>query len=188
MDANEKYSDKGFTEITYEYAAKCLNMLLYDLCAQKDSYIVRDFRKAGILNPQQIINIRNNFKNIIQADDDINVSAKQKSSNVEQLQSLQATLTSVEKRLKEIDKLVVSTYEDKVKGAIPEAICVQLMRRYEDERLDKLEQKTELIAKAEALKQSETEADDWIDMIRDYLYARLSKNTSTSSTVTLNTI
>ncbi len=80
LDVNEKYSDKGFTKITYEYAAKCLNMLLYDLCAQKDSYIVRDFRKAGILNPQQIINIRNNFKNIIQADDDINVSAKQKES------------------------------------------------------------------------------------------------------------
>ncbi len=96
------------------------------------------------------------------------IRKQKQSADAEQLQSLQATLTAVEKRLKELEKLVVSTYEDKVKGAIPEAICVQLMRRYEEERLDKLEQKTELIAKAEALKQTETEADDWIDMIRDY--------------------
>ncbi len=96
------------------------------------------------------------------------IRKQKQSADAEQLQSLQATLTAVEKRLKELEKLVVSTYEDKVKGAIPEAICVQLMRRYEDERLDKLEQKTELIAKAEALKQTEIEADDWIDMIRDY--------------------
>lgn len=96
------------------------------------------------------------------------IRKQKQSSDAEQLQSLQVTLTAVEKRLKELEKLVVSTYEDKVKGSIPEAICVQLMRRYEDERLDKLEQKTELIAKAEALKQTETEADDWIDMIRDY--------------------
>ncbi len=96
------------------------------------------------------------------------IRKQKQSADAEQLQSLQATLTAVEKRLKELEKLVVSTYEDKVKGAIPEAICVQLMRRYEDERLDKLEQKTELIAKTEALKQTETEADGWIDMIRDY--------------------
>ncbi len=96
------------------------------------------------------------------------IRKQKQSADAEQLQSLQATLTAVEKRLKELEKLVVSTYEDKVKGSIPEAICVQLMRRYEDERLDKLEQKTELIAKAEALKQTESEADDWIDIIRDY--------------------
>lgn len=99
------------------------------------------------------------------------IRKQKQSADAEQLQSLQATLTVVEKRLKELEKPVVSTYEDKVKGTIPEVICVQLMRRYEDERLDKLEQKTELIAKAEALKQTEieAEADGWIDIIRDYM-------------------
>ena len=73
LEKNEKYGDKGFTEITYEYATKCLNMLLHDLCNHKDSYIVRDFRKNGVLEPQNIIDIRNQFGDIVKVDDDINV-------------------------------------------------------------------------------------------------------------------
>lgn len=80
LEIGEKYSDRGFSETTYEYATKCLNMLLYDLCNKKDSYIVRDFRKSNVLNPQNIIDIRNQFRDIVHADDDINVSAKQKES------------------------------------------------------------------------------------------------------------
>ena len=80
LQEGEKYADQGFTEITYEYASKCLNMLLHDLCFKRDSYIVRDFRKNGVLQPQNIIDIRNLFSNIVQEDDDINVSAKQKES------------------------------------------------------------------------------------------------------------
>ena len=80
LQEGEKYADQGFSETTYEYASKCLNMLLHDLCSKKDSYIVRDFRKNGVLQPQNIIDIRNLFSNIVQEDDDINVSAKQKES------------------------------------------------------------------------------------------------------------
>ena len=49
----EKYDDRGFTETTYEYAAKCLNMLLHDICSQNDSFIVRDFCKDKALTPQK---------------------------------------------------------------------------------------------------------------------------------------
>lgn len=80
LKENEKYADRGFSETTYEYATKCLNMLLHDLCNKKDSYIVKDFRKCDVLQPQNIIDIRNIFSDIIQKDDDINVSAKQKES------------------------------------------------------------------------------------------------------------
>lgn len=80
LQEGEKYADHSFTEITYDYASKCLNMLLHDLCSKRDSYIVRDFRKSGALQPQNIIDIRNMFSNIVQEDDDINVSAKQKES------------------------------------------------------------------------------------------------------------
>lgn len=87
LEKNEKYADKGFTEVTYEYATKCLNMLLHDLCNHKDSYIVRDFRKNGVLEPQNIIDIRNQFSAIVQVDDDINVSAKQKESLYQRIKS-----------------------------------------------------------------------------------------------------
>jgi hypothetical protein len=38
-------------------------------------------------------------------------------------------LAAMDKRLAELEKLVVSAYEDKVKGIMPEALCVQLMNR-----------------------------------------------------------
>lgn len=40
-------------------------------------------------------------------------------------------MDALDKRLAELEKLVVANYEDKVKGAIPEAVCAQLMKRYE---------------------------------------------------------
>ena len=67
-----------------------------------------------------------------------------------------------------MEKLVVATYEDKVKGAIPEAVCVQLLKRYEDERTEKLEQRTKLSAQLEACQEDEKSTDDWLTMIRDY--------------------
>lgn len=33
IEAGEKYSDRGFTETSYEYATKCLNMLVHDICS-----------------------------------------------------------------------------------------------------------------------------------------------------------
>ena len=57
----------------------------------------------------------------------------------------------MEKRLTELDKLIPSIYEDKALGRIPETVCIQLMKQYEDERREKLDQKAELSAKLEAL-------------------------------------
>lgn len=76
----EKNSDHDFTEATYEYATKCLNMLLHDICSQNDSYIVRDFRKDKVLSPQNIMDIRTKFGTVISENDDINLSARQKES------------------------------------------------------------------------------------------------------------
>ena len=76
IEAGEKYSDRGFTETSYEYATKCLNMLVHDICAKNDSYIVRDFRKDDVLTPQNIIDIRRIFGEIVSKDDDINILKK----------------------------------------------------------------------------------------------------------------
>lgn len=80
LENGDTYSDKGFTESTYEYAAKCLNILLHDICCNNDSYIVRDFRNNQVLTPQNIIDIRGIFGMLTDKDDDINISALQKSS------------------------------------------------------------------------------------------------------------
>ena len=77
-------------------------------------------------------------------------------------------LNALAKRLAELEKLVVSAYEDKVKGVMPEALCVQLMNRYEDERRSKLEQRTHLTAQLEATQEDEQATDEWLAVIRDY--------------------
>ena len=80
LEDNEKYKDKKLTEATYEYAVKCLNMLLHDICTNNKSYIIKDFENAKVLSPQNIIDIKNIFKNYNQEDNDINISVKQKDS------------------------------------------------------------------------------------------------------------
>ena len=80
LEEGEKYSSHGFNETTYEYATKCLNMLLQDICTKNKSYIVKDFEKDEILSPQNIIDIRSKFSNFQQDDNDINLSAIQKNS------------------------------------------------------------------------------------------------------------
>lgn len=96
------------------------------------------------------------------------ILAQKNAANMEQTKALRATLAAVDKRLAELEKLVVSAYEDKVKGVMPETLCVQLMNRYEDERRGKLEQRTQLMAQLEAAQEDEQATDEWLTVIRDY--------------------
>jgi hypothetical protein len=74
------------------------------------------------------------------------IIAQKNVAGLELRRALQATMATLDNRLAELEKLVVAAYEDKVKGAIPEAVCVQLMKRYEDEKA----------------------ADGWLALIRNY--------------------
>ena len=94
--------------------------------------------------------------------------AQHNAASLEQRKTLQATMDALDKRFAELEKPVVTAYEDKVKGVIPEAVCVQLLKRYEDERADKLEQRTKLSAQLELCQEDEKAADDWLAIIRDY--------------------
>ena len=96
------------------------------------------------------------------------IMARKNAAGLEQRKTLQATMDALDKRLAELERLVVAAYEDKVKGAIPEAVCIQLLKRYEDERTKKLEQRTKLSAQLEACQEDEKATDDWLTMIRDY--------------------
>ena len=96
------------------------------------------------------------------------IMAQRNAASLEQRETLQATMDTLDKRLAKLEKLVVTAYGDKVKGVIPEAVCVQLMKQYEDECADKLEQRTKLSAQLEACQEDETATDDWLTMIRDY--------------------
>ncbi len=96
------------------------------------------------------------------------ILTQKNAAGLEQRKTPQATIDALDKRLAELEKLVVAAYEDKVKGAIPEVVCVQVMKRYEDERVDKLEQGTRLAAQLDVCQEVEKAADDWLALIRDY--------------------
>lgn len=96
------------------------------------------------------------------------ILAQKNAASMEQTKTLKATLSGLDKRLVELEKLVVSTYEDKVKGAIPESVCIQLMNRYEAERKEKQEQRAELMTRLETMREDVRAVDDWISLIRDY--------------------
>lgn len=88
----------------------------------------------------------------------------------EQTQTLRASLTALDKRIAELDKLVVAAYEDKVAGRIPEALYIQFLTRYENERREKLAERTVLTAQLDARQEDEKSVDDWIELIRDFAY------------------
>lgn len=100
------------------------------------------------------------------------IMAQKNAASQEQRNTLRVTLTALDKRLAELDKLVLSTYEDKVRGAIPGAVCVQLMNRYEAERKEKQEQRIQVMAQLEACQEDEQAAEDWINLIRDYTHLK----------------
>jgi len=87
LEEGEKYSDRNLTEVTYEYAIKCLNMLLHDICTNNKSYILKDFENEAALSPQNIIDIKNKFKKYNQYDDDINISVEQKASLLKEIKN-----------------------------------------------------------------------------------------------------
>jgi len=96
------------------------------------------------------------------------IQAQRRAASAEQMKQTRLLLAATEKRLAELGKLVQAIYEDKVMGRIPEAVCVQLMNRYEAERADKLEQRAHLSGELEAYQQETDDVQQWMKLIREY--------------------
>ena len=96
------------------------------------------------------------------------IQTQRRASSAEQMKQTRLLLTAIEKRLAELSRLTQAIYEDKVMGRIPEAVCVQLMNRYEAERADKLEQRAHLSGELEAYQQETDDVQQWMKLIREY--------------------
>lgn len=78
------------------------------------------------------------------------------------------TAKALSKRLTDLERLVQSTYEDKVLGKIPEDICMELLRKYQSERTDKTEQLRTLKQRMEDTQATQNNVQEWIDLIRQH--------------------
>ena len=87
----------------------------------------------------------------------------------EKIKSIQNELKNKNKRLADLDGLLENAYVDKVKGKIPEDICVMLITRYTDEKKTltaDIETLNESLAKSN---QVVADVDEFIAKIKRYL-------------------
>lgn len=61
-----------------------------------------------------------------------------------------------------------NVYEDKVKGAIPEAVCVELLNKYQMERTEKSEQLQQMERQMEENQTVRNDVQEWVSLIRQY--------------------
>lgn len=88
--------------------------------------------------------------------------------NSQEIAVIKKNIKSLNKRLSELEKLIQSIYEDKIKGKIPEAICIELMNKYQTERTEKASQLQELEQQVEENQAVQNDVLEWTNLIRQY--------------------
>ena len=72
-------------------------------------------------------------------------------------------------RLSELERLTQSLYEDKVKGAIPEAVCANLIQKYEAERIEKAAQLEEIHQRLAQAEQDDNDIERFLSAVKRYV-------------------
>jgi len=80
-------------------------------------------------------------------------------------------LQTKKKRIEELSSLMQIAYEDRMKGKMPEDICVEFIRKYSDEKKTLAEEITALEARLTETESKQQNADEFIQSIKKYLNA-----------------
>lgn len=75
---------------------------------------------------------------------------------------------ALKRRLSELDRLIQSTYEDKVLGKIPEPLCVKLMSGYQSEQEEKAAQLEELERMLAESRKVKEDVQEWAGLMKQY--------------------
>lgn len=86
----------------------------------------------------------------------------------QELSTVNRSMRVLEKRLAELERLIRSTYEDKVNGIIPGEICAKLLRGYQEEQAEKTAQMQELEERLAEIQAVERSVQEWAALIRQY--------------------
>ena len=118
--------------------------------------VLADIRtKAGI--------VKFNEENMIKS-----ISERMKNQNSQETAVIKKNIRTLNKRLSELEKLLQSIYEDKIKGKIPEALCIELINKYQTERTEKSSQLRELENQLDENQSVQNDVQEWIKLIRQY--------------------
>ena len=87
------------------------------------------------------------------------------------IKSIKKELQLKNKRIEELSRLIQVAYEDRVKGKMPEDICISFIQRYSDEQKSLTVEITELETKLTETETARQNVDDFIRNIKKYLDA-----------------
>lgn len=87
------------------------------------------------------------------------------------IKSIKKELQLKNKRIEELSRLMQVAYEDRVKGKMPEDICISFIQRYSEEQKSLTAEITELETKLTETETARQNADDFIRNIKKYLDA-----------------
>ncbi len=96
------------------------------------------------------------------------LSERMQAQSSQEIAANKKTAKALNKRLTELEKLIAATYEDKVKGLIPESVCIELLNKYQAERNEKTAQLKELEQQLDTTRAVQDDAQAWADLIRQY--------------------
>lgn len=73
------------------------------------------------------------------------------------------------RRMSELEKLILSVYEDKVSGKIPEDICVNLLNKYQMEKVTLQAELSEIEKRQTDMAKEKTDVDEFIRRLKAYM-------------------
>lgn len=126
---------------------------------------------ASIIEEIILTDIRSKASTVIADETTIRQQFLERNSRFtqEKIKSAQGELRKKSKRLAELDGLIESVYEEKVKGKMPEDICIKLMNRYTDEQkvlTGEIQTLNESLAESN---RANADVDEFISKIKRYI-------------------
>jgi hypothetical protein len=124
-----------------------------DALIQLVSDEIREYAKMAVYDEKRVVEA------VIMAKD---------RENLVYLETYQRELKTTEERLRKLDGVIATLYEDKVNGVVTEAIFKGLMTKYEAERKEKSKATAVLKSKVSKCQKDRHDTDAWLRTIRKY--------------------
>lgn len=142
-----------------------------DHCRIGKKYCFSHHITGNILEEIILTDIQSKVKTVITDEAAVRRQFLERNSRLTQdkVKTAQNELRKKSERLAELDGLIESVYEDKVKGKMPEDICIKLMNRYTDEQKTLTEEIQTLKESFAESNRANADVDEFISKIKRYM-------------------
>ena len=137
------------------------------------SFCFSHYIRANVLEEIVLGDIREMAKRIVLDEKSIREEYVRHNAELkdQSIKSIKKELQTKNKRMEELSRLIQVAYEDRVKGKMPEDICISFIQRYSEEQKSVTAEITELETKLNYTETARQNADDFICNIKKYLDA-----------------